>query len=180
MGWFTRPLPQPSTAGEYGRPAEGFDFPSQVDLDSTAYPEYTGPDGGPEAHRGVTGALFQSDPSMPADLGLYQLDYLEVSGAAPAQQFLAPAPGSVDLVMARESGGVAGTNRIIHSVGPVDGAMGDGWTGTRTDLHRLIPQSDGPVTGGPDYGHTAMAAYYSVAQAAFSQAAAEAGMVAAL
>jgi hypothetical protein len=41
-------------------------------------------------------------------------------------------------------------------------------------------QANGPVAGGPDYGHSLTAAYYSAAQANFSQAQAEAGMVAAL
>ena len=81
--------------------------------------------------------------------------------------------------MPRDAGGVPGTNRAIHSVGPVDGVPGDGWSGSRTALHQSQTQSAGPVTGGPDYGQSLTAAYYSAAQTNFSQAQAEAGMVAA-
>lgn len=178
MSWFTRPLPGRPTAAEYGHAAEGFDFPNAVALDSVAYPDFTGPDGGPEAHRAVTGETFQA--TNPEYAGAYALGYLDAPGAPVSAAFLAPAPGSVDLSAARDAGAVPGTNRLIHSEGPVTGSPFVGWTGTRTDLHKPIAQVDGPVTGGPDYGRTLTAAYYGQAQAAYSQAAAEAAMVAAL
>jgi hypothetical protein len=180
MGWFTRPLPASLRPAEYGHP-EGFDFPNTVDLDSVAYPEFHGVADSPEAHRGVTGELFQD--TAPEYAGQYELGFIDQPGTVPSQTYLAPAPGSQDLVAPRDTGGVPGTNRVIHSVGPVDGAGTDGgatWSSVRTDLHTPVAQQGGPVTGGPDYGHSLNAAYYAQAQAQYNLASAEAAMVAAI
>lgn len=177
MGWFNKPLPASLRPAEYGHP-EGYDFPNAVDLDSVSYPEFHGVEDGPTAHRAITGEKFQDE--NPEYAGQYQLGYLDQPGAVPSQTYLAPAPGSQDLSAPRDSGGVAGTNRVIHSVGPVDGAGADSWSAARTDLHTPLVGTGGPVSGGPDYGHTLNAAYYAQAQAQFSLAAAEAAMVAAV
>lgn len=179
MGWFSRPLPASLQPAEYGHP-EGYDFPNQVDLDSTSYPEFHGVEDGPSAHRANTAETFQNAPEVPEYAGKYELGYLDQPGAAPSTAYLAPAPGSQDLAAPRDSGGVAGTNRQILSVGPVDGHISDGWTNSRADLHTPQVGTAGPVVGGPDHGHMVNAAYYAQAQAQFSQAAAEAAMVAAL
>lgn len=178
MGWFSRPLSTDLRPREFGHPGEGFDFPATVDLDSVAYPEFHGIGGGPSALRSTTGDVFQD--AAPEFAGVYEPGFLAQPGALPAVATLAPAPGSQDLMMPRDTGGVPGTNRIIHARGPVDGALSDQWTGTRETLHAPALQAHGPVVGGPDYGHTLTAAYYAAAQANYSQAAAEAAMVAAL
>lgn len=178
MGWFSKPLASDLRPREYGRPTEGFDFPNTVELDSVAYPEFHGVEDGPSAYRSNTGEAFQHE--NPEYAGQYELGYLAQPGTMPSTAYLAPAPGSQDLTAPRDSGGVPGTNRVIHSIGPVDGTVSDDWTGSRTGLHAPRVQANGPVAGGPDYGHSLTAAYYSAAQANFSQAQAEAGMVAAL
>lgn len=177
MGWFSRPLASDLRPREYGTP-DHFILPSAVELGSTAYPEFHGIEDGPSALRSNTGEVFQAD--NPEYAGRYELGYLEQPGAISSLASIAPAPGSSDLTVARDAGGVPGTNRAIHSVGPVDGLLSDAWSGSRTALHAPQPQAHGPVTGGPDYGQSLTAAYYSAAQANFSQAQAEAAMVAAL
>lgn len=177
FGWFNKPLPASLRPAEYGHP-EGFDFPNTVDLDSTSYPEFHGVEDGPSAFRANTGEMFQD--AAPEYAGRYEPGFLNQPGAVPAQAFLAPAPGSQDLSAPRDSGGVAGTNRLLLSAGPVDGAAADAWTASRADLHTAVVGTAGPVAGGPDYGHQLNAAYYAQAQAQFSQAQAEAGMVAAV
>jgi hypothetical protein len=177
MGWFSRPLPASLQPAEYGHP-EGFDFPNTVDLDSVSYPEFHGAADGPAAHRGITGEKFQDE--NPEYAGRYELGFLNQPGELPSQTYLAPAPGSQDLVAPRDAGGTAGTNRVILSDGPVDGHISDAWSSARTDLHTPQVGTAGPVSGGPDYGHQLNAAYYAQAQAQFSVAAAEAAMVAAV
>lgn len=179
MGWFTRPLPVSLQPKEYGHP-EGFDFPNKVELDSVTYPEAHGV-AGPLAAIGSTGERDQTQ--APEYAGQYELGYLNQPGALPTQTYLAPAPGSQDLLVPRDTGGISGTNRILHSVGPVDGAGTDGgntWTSDRDVLHKAAVGNSGPVAGGPDYGHSLTAAYYAQAAAQFNTAAAEASMVAAL
>lgn len=173
MGFFSRPLAADLRPREYGRPSEGFDFPATVDLDSVSYPEFHGIEDGPSALRSTTGEAFQA--SNPEYAGVYEPGFLDQPGVMPA---VAQLPQ--DLVVPRDAGGVPGTNRAIHARGPVDGVISDAYTGTRAGLHSPQLQAAGPVVGGPDYGHTLNAAYYSAAQANYSQAAAEAGMVAAL
>lgn len=177
MGWFTRSLPTDLRPREYGTP-DHFVLPSAVELDSTAYPEFHGVEGSPAALVGNSAEVFQAD--APEYAGRYELGFLNQPGTISTLSSVVPAAGSSDLLVARDSGGVPGTNRIIHSVGPVDGNLSDGWTGSRADLHTPLVSTNGPVTGGPDYGQTLTAAYYSAAQANFSQAQAEAAMVAAL
>jgi len=172
MGWFSRPLAADLRPREYGTP-DHYVLPSAVELDSTAYPEFHGVEGGPSALRANTAEVFQD--AAPEYAGQYELGYLNQPGTVPTNASLYQ-----DLTVPRDSGGVPGTNRAIHSIGPVGGLPGDGWTGSRAALHAPQTQSGGPVTGGPDYGQTLTAAYYSAAQANFSQAQAEAAMVAAL
>lgn len=173
MGWFSRPLAADLRPREYGQPGEGFDFPATVDLDSVSYPEFHGVEGGPSALRSTTGEVFQAD--NPEYAGVYEPGFLDQPGVLPA---VAQLPQ--DLTVPRDAGGVPGTNRTIFARGPVDGVISDGFTGSRADLHTPNFQASGPVVGGPDYGHSLTAAYYSAAQANYSQAASEAGMVAAL
>jgi len=177
LGWFKRSLPQDLRPREYGTP-DHFVLPSAVELDSAAYPVLHGVEGGPAALVGNSAEVFQAD--APEYAGQYELGFLNQPGTVASLASMVPAPGSSDLVAPRDAGGVPGTNRIIHSVGPVDGVLSDGWTGSRADLHTPAPALNGPVSGGPDYGQTLTAAYYASAQANFSQAQAEAAMVAAL
>lgn len=171
MGWFSRPLAADLRPREYGTP-DHYVLPSAVELDSTGYPEFHGVEGGPAALRANTAEVFQSD--APEYAGVYELGYLNQAGTMPTDASLYQ-----DLSAPRDAGGVPGTNRIIHSMGPVDGSPDSGWSGSRTALHAPQTQAMGPVTGGPDYGQTLTAAYYSAAQANFSQAQAESAMVAA-
>jgi hypothetical protein len=171
MGWFSRPLAADLRPREYGTP-DHFILPSHVELDSTAYPEFHGVEDGPSAVRSNSGELFQA--MAPEYAGQYELGYLNQPGTVPTDASLYQ-----DLAAPRDAGGVPGTNRTIHSIGPVDGTPDTGWSGSRTALHAPQTQSQGPVTGGPDYGQTLTAAYYSAAQANFSQAQAESAMVAA-
>lgn len=176
MAWFKRPLAQDLRPREYGTP-DHFVLPSAVELGSTAYPVFHGVEGGISPVVSNTGEVFQAD--NPEYAGKYELGYLNQPGLVSELASLNPAPGSADLAVPRFAGGVPGTNRIIHSVGPVDGVLSDQFSGSNTKLHAPNMQANGPVTGGPDYGQSLTAAYYSAAQANFSQAQAEASMVAA-
>lgn len=169
---------------EMGYEAETFAFPSPVDLaDEVAYPELTGQGlgGGVSAYRSNTGELFQE--SAPEYAGQYLPGFENAAGTLFDNSSTAPAPGSQDLIAARDTGGVSGTNRLIRSVGPVTGEGADGgnsWTGNRAELYQSNPNYAGPVVGGPDYANALGSAHYADTLAGYSEIASTSAMVSAV
>lgn len=182
MGFFTQPLAANLKSSGFAKPAgypnETFDYPSTVELDDANIPDYLTGDGSPSAFRSDTGNLFQETHT--AAEGRYQLDYLDEVGTQVSAQNLVPAAGSSDLTFARDTGGIPGTNRVIHSEGPVTGTPDVFWTGHRTQTQAERVGLNGPVVGGADVGHGVSNAYYAQQNAMYSQAAAEASLMAAI
>lgn len=169
---FTMPL-------QFG-PNTGFDNPSDWDDDSLYdnenEPDFTGLGDAPAAYRGVASDVIK-DPN-PAYVGQDQLGYLNNPGIKAAYEDVYPSPGSVDLVAPRQAYGVPGTDRIIHSIGPVSGDNNT-FDGNRAALNTPNPGYAGPVTGGPDYATIAATNYFaSQAQMYSEQAQAAALLVA--
>lgn len=152
----------------------GYDLPSDVTLDDPTYPDLTGLGGGVAAYRGNQDAQFQN--ANPEYAGEYGLDYLDAPGLIPAYAGLNPAPGSVDLIQPRNAGEVSGTNRIIHSVGPVTGES-HSWTELQTPLNQPNPNYGGPVTGGGDYSQQLAATYFASQARMLSEQASAQAMV---
>lgn len=185
MGLFSRPVPANSLssgfAGEYGDPTVTFDHPSSIAIDEVAYPVGPGADGvaisAPDSN---SGEAFQRAGYQPDYAGLYELGYRNDQGLMPSYAEMSPAPGSPSLVAPRDANGVPGTNRVIHSVGPVEGAQVDSWTGLRDEAYSQELGLYGPVAGGPDYHSQLQQAYWHAHNNNVDYAAAEAGMVAAV
>lgn len=131
----------------YG-PNTGFDLPSDVDLSSVAYPELYGAGGGVAAYRGPASAVAGDDV----------LAFQAAPGIDPERRDLNTAPGSVDLIEPRDTGGVPGTDTILASIGPVTGD-GTEYLDGRARLNTPNPSYAGAVTGGPDFNQQAAQAY---------------------
>lgn len=182
MGFWNKPLSSDLTSSGFatpeGYPQETFDLPSAVNLDDTTIPDYLTGNGEVSAYRSNTGDLFQETHTFSE--GQYQLDYLNIPGEFVTAQNIVPAAGSSDLAQPRDTGGIPGTNRAIHSEGPVTGTPDNNWTGTRTRTVAQAVGMTGPVIGGADTGHGVSNAYYAQQNAMYSQAAAEAALMAAI
>lgn len=125
-----------------------------------------------------TGAAFVGVASQWAMLADWQPGLWELPGLAPdPQRNLAPAPGSQNLVQARDTGGVPGTQRIARSVGPVVGPTAV-WTGNQSVLPVAPVGSAGPV-GRADYSAQLTAAWAAANRQVLDQALIEAQLVAA-
>lgn len=112
-------------------------------------------------------------PEDPAYTGPEQRLIIEQSGALPPYSFLAPVPGSTDLVTPRDIGGIAGVVYENIMNGPVSGyGMDvDGYAvGHRQILMTTPPGQIGPVIGGQDYGTMVSNAQFQEAFAVYSNA----------
>lgn len=158
------------------RAPEFYVQPSQVDLGDGNIPGMHGTSGGPATWEGNTGDLYQDTHASYA--GVYVPDFLDVPGPAVVATQLAPATGSENLVAPRDAFGVPGTNRAIHSAGPVTGTSDNAWSGRRAATVPRTVGSSGPVTGGQDVNQAAARAYYSQQASMISQAMAEASLMA--
>lgn len=156
-----------------GYPDESFDFPSRIDLDSVSYPELNGLGGGVSAYRDSQAYQFQSD--NPAYAGEYQLGYLNAPG------IVMPNADLRHDIIGREDddGRNPGTNRIIHSIGPVTG-RDNGFSGIRDELVQPNPGYAGPVSGGSDYAQQLAASYFASQALAYSEQASAQAMVSAV
>lgn len=182
MGWFSAPLGDGLRSSAYaapqGYPEEHHPTPAQTDLGDGYVPGFHGVNNGPTAHQGNTGDLYQD--THPGYAGLYVPDFRDASGAQPVAAERVPAVGSQSLVEARDARGVPGTNRAIHSTGPVTGTSDNLWSGRRAaTVPKPVGQS-GPVSGGQDANSAAARAYYSQQASYVSQAMAEATLMAAV
>jgi hypothetical protein len=157
---------------------ETTDLPSEVNLDDVTIPEYMTESGYVAEYRGNAGDLYQESHS--AGEGLYQLNYLNETGLGEVATQLNPAAGSANLIEPRNAHGIPGTNRVIHSTGPVTGTPDNWYSGQRTATQAQPVGLNGPVVGGADTGHGTSNAYYAAQNAMYSQAAAEAGLMAAI
>lgn len=182
MGFWNKSLDNSLMSSGFGNnegfPNETFDLPSDVDLDDNNIPEYLTDSDSFSEWRSNTGDLFQETHSSYD--GVYQLDYLNIPGAQDLAANLAPAPGSEDLAFARNANGIPGTNRSIFSQGPVTGTPDVAWTDKRTRTQAEHVGLNGPVVGGADVAQGVANAYYAQQNAMFSQAAAEASLMAAI
>lgn len=161
------PFAIPLATSGFG-PNTGYDLPSG---DTEIYPSEQEPD-----FTGLSGGVSYRSNSADLFDGT-GLGYLNNPGPESIPTFQAPAPGSVDLSAARYDNGIPGTDRIIHSDGPVSGD-GTEFNDGRAVLNTPNPGYAGPVTGGPDYAQTAAANYFaSQAQQYSAQASAEALLV---
>lgn len=184
-GLFNRNLPAHSLssgfAGEYGYNNETFDFPSSVAIDEVSYPVGPGTDGTPSGAPDITsGDAFQATGNQPDYAGFYDLGYRSDPGMVPSYAEQNPAPGSASLIAPRDAAGVAGTNRVISSRGPVSGQNAEVWSGLRDGAYTQEVGLYGPVAGGEDYHSQLQQAYWQAHNANVDYAAAEAGMVAAV
>lgn len=170
---FSTPLPSTVRSSEYGFPNETFDYPSTVELDNTSYPVMDGVENGPSKYRSTVGNVHQD--SNPAYAGSTALAWTDTPGIQPGYSALPD-----DLAFPVNAGEITGTDGIIASSGPVAGTTPDVWTGDRAALHKPTPGTNGPVSGGPDYGQALNAAYHAANAAVFNAAAAESAMVAAV
>lgn len=175
---FTMTLPGQGNSREYGNANDSFDFPGTLEFEDTNEPVLTGAGGGVATYRGNQSEQFQSD--NPAYAGEYHLGYENAIGLpAPVAQSTAPAPGSTDLVVARTTGGVAGTNRIIQSDGPVTG-RDNPFSGLQGDLFTPNPNYNGPVSGGQDYSQQLANAYFASQATLFSEQASAQALISAV
>jgi hypothetical protein len=161
-----------------GFPGETFDGPSGADLDDNNIPDFLTDTASHSEFYSNTGDLFQGTHTMAE--GYYQLGYLEAPGVLETAQNIVPAAGSSDLTMPRNTGGIPGTNRTILSDGPVTGTPDNQWTNHRTSTRAEHVGLNGPVIGGADTGHGVANAYYAQQNAMYSQANAEAALMAAI
>jgi len=167
---FKHPLPSSvrssSSPAEAGHPAEGWQVPADVTLDSPTRPDLT--------DVGVRNGVNLDQEDNPGYAGISGVHVAEHPG-------LAPDATSVknDLVYQRYDGAVPGSSRLAGGVGPVTGT-GTEWAGAVTKLHTPNPAPYGPVTGGADYASSVNAAHWAEQAQAISQAQAAASLVAAL
>lgn len=127
----------------------------------------------------LQGPAFVGTFSERAMLGTGTVAHWDSTGLAPdPQRNIAPAPGSQNLVAPRDAGGIAGTNHLNRSIGPVIGPVSE-WSGNR-DLPISVPiGASGPV-GRSDYSAQLAAAYAAANRRVLDQAAIESAMVAAV
>lgn len=181
MALFSRPLGGDLRSSAYpapaGYPGEHHPVPAAVDLGDGNVPGMHGVNGGPARWDGDTGNLYQDTAASYA--GVYIPDYRHDVGAQPAATELAPAPGSENLIRARDANGIPGTNRAISVAGPVTGTSDNLWSSRRAaTVAKPVTSMRGPVTGGQDTGTAATRAYYSQQASYISQAQAEASLMA--
>lgn len=124
-------------------------------------PEFTGINGGPSTLRGNETDYFSNeDTSAPDYVRIDQIAYMNAPGIGGGRLDTMPAPGSVDLAMARESGGIPGTNRHLNMIGPVTGGNNP-FSNERDELRQPQPGYNGAVSGGADYSSDATNNYYA-------------------
>lgn len=166
-----------SSPRELGFPGESFDFPRMVDTsDPVGVSELTeAGDGSP--FRGVVDDRFQA--TNPDYAGEYHPGFVYGHNPVPQYAPTNPAPGSVDLAFARNTGEVTGTDRLITNDGPVGGGNSE-WTGQQGRMNFSNPNYAGPVTGGPDYSQQLSAAYFQSVAVQAAQEYANAAMVSAV
>jgi hypothetical protein len=170
----TKAVTQSSEPGDNGGLPNGgvFDAPSNLNLDSTAYPNLWGLSGGTAAYRSNQDDVLDQG-WQPDYAGQYGIKFAEAKGIDPNTQ-RETVPGSADLGMTRDTGGTVGTDRIIMSDGPVTGKSHD-WSDQRDKVYQANPNYSGPVTGGPDYAQRLAMTFMASQAVAFSeQASAEA------
>lgn len=158
---FTSPLAQ-STAYDNPEPMQGRDnvvMPNTPVIDDAYTPgtlpyEYYGPMNEP------------TQDSNPAYAGRGSRTLVLQGGQEDTHLFLNPAPGSVDLIAPRDSGGIPATVEENIRGGPVSGWVMDSYGYIRQDLLATPPGQAGPVVGGTPQDQLISQAYW---QQAFSQ-----------
>lgn len=175
------------TPAEEGHPNDSFDFPYQVTEDDAltgpSY-EFAADGGAPRPYQFVSQEAFaQFQSILPNNQGVYDLAFMNTPALTPDNdsKSVNPAAGSADLARPLDTPMFApGTNRIIHSEGPVRGAP-PAWAGDVQTIGRDIVGVGGPVTGdGSGYSSQLAASYYATQFAQFSQEAAAQALVSAV
>lgn len=167
LSYSSQPSAQPD-ATDY------FVMPNSETLDDVSYPEQV-----PNIWSDDSDDFgLQDTPSeMPAYLGTNQRIITETPGQRDTHAFLAPAPGSTDLIEPRDTGGIPATVYFNEHTGPVTGRAFDVYQNIRQGLLAVQPGQLGPVVGGPDQGEALSAAFFQAQFATQSNAASDAAMV---
>lgn len=160
-----------------GDPGSHFDFPYQVVTDDANSITPVNADGVPMpiSYQSVMPASPETDPF---NVGAYQLQFMDAPAITPSMTQLNPAPGSVNLEQPMDTPFFApGTNRIIHSKGPVTGTYVERYDGDRAEIGSIPAGQGGPVTGGPDYAQQLALTFQAAQNIAYSQQAAAQALV---
>lgn len=187
MSFFTRSKTVESTPSAdypapYGDPGAHFDFPYMVTDNDANSVTPVNADGTPMPFS-YESVMPQSPETNPLWAGEYALGFLANPLPAPTYNPTNPAPGSVDLERPSDTPFFApGTNRLIHSIGPVTGNGGSEgrWDGSRATIGRAPTGQGGPVTGGPDYAQQLALTFQAAQNIAYSQQAAASALVSAV
>lgn len=148
--------------------------PNAIELGDEYYPDTLVP-----AFRGDVGNIDQT--MRPAYAGQDKREIVYQPGPLPEYSFLAPAPGSTDLIAPRDSGSVPGTAYENIMAGPVTGfALDQYQEGNRQALLSTPPGAHGPVVGGDDYSNIVTQATWQQAFAEYSNAASDQAIVRAI
>jgi len=184
MGFFTptktvQAVPDADYPAQYGDPNGHFDMPYMVVTTDANSVTPVNPDGTPMpiSYESVMPAL----PDNANNVGDYQLGFVNAPLPTPNYAPLNPAPGSVDLERPRDTPFFApGTNRLIHSKGPVTGVYTERFDGERAVIGSQTPGQGGPVTGGPDYAQQLALTFQAAQNIAYSQQATAQALVSAI
>jgi len=123
-------------------------------------------------YRGYVGDIDQTD--RPGYAGEDKREITFQPDALPGYKFLAPAPGSTDLIAPRDTGSIPGTSYLNTMDGPVSGfAMDQFQEGNFQQLESSPPGAYGPVVGGEDYSTIVNNATWQEAFAQYSNAASD-------
>jgi len=163
-----------------GDPGSHFDFPYQVVTNDANSVTPVNADGTPMpfSYESVMPPTPESDPF---NVGSYGVAFMDAPAITPSMTQLNPAPGSVNLEQPRDTPFFApGTNRIIHSTGPVTGAGSERYDGDRAEIGSNPVGQGGPVTGGPDYAQQLALTFQAAQNIAYSQQAAASALVSAV
>lgn len=130
-------------------------------------------------YRGDVNDINQSQ--RPAYAGMDAREIVFQPDALPGYNFLAPAPGSTDLIAPRDTGSIPGTTYLNIKDGPVTGfAMDEYQEGNRQQLESVPPGAYGPVVGGEDYSTIVNNATWQEAFSQYSNAASDQAIVGAI
>lgn len=174
--------PEDAYPAPYGYPGGHFDFPYQVTTTDANSVTPVNSDGTPmpwDYENVMPTAPFE--PENPFNVGAYGLGFMDAPALTPTHASLNPAPGSVDLIQPRQTPYFPnGTNRLIHSKGPVTGVYVERYDGSRQEIGRVPTGQGGPVTGGPDYAQQLAQTFMAAQAQAYSSYAQASALVSAV
>lgn len=130
-------------------------------------------------YRGDVGDIVQDQ--RPGYAGSDSREIVFQPDSLPSYKFMAPAPGSTDLIAPRDAGSIPGTSYLNVKNGPVSGfAMDEYQEGNRQQLESVPPGAYGPVVGGQDYSSVVSAATWQQSFDEYSNAPSSQAIVSAI